>query len=296
MNAPTASTNAVPNTATPLLLASLLALGIALNLAATPPPAGVAPFLAPAGGLAIDGNLITGTPVANVGDWLICTNVAPPGTAGAVLDKNGAPLDISRTFHLIDLYNANNDTTFTGGHKWFDDPNTWQWTTSKAAAKTDINNVLLHVGQDSDGHIWIAMAADRLSTSGDSYIDFEFLQNHLTKNSNGTFTSAGPHGGRTVNDLLVSLAFTGGGNTPDFFVSRWQTNGSGGYAYVDVTALLPAGRVFVALNTNSIPVPYGAFGKTNYLPNAFVEGAADLTALLSSLDPCLGLGVDTIMV
>src|SRR5881296_1285346 len=151
MKAPTTSTNAVPKTATPLLLASLLALGIPLNLAATPPPAGVAPFLAPAGGLAIDGNLITGTPVANVGDWLICTNVAPPGTAGAVLDKNGAPLDISRTFHLIDLYNANNDTTFTGGHKWFDDPNTWQWTTSKASSKTDINNVLLHVGQDCDG-------------------------------------------------------------------------------------------------------------------------------------------------
>ena len=173
--------NAVPKTATPLLLASLLALGIALNLAATPPPAGVAPFLAPAGGLAIDGNLITGTPVANVGDWLICTNVAPPGTAGAVLDKNGAPLDISRTFHLIDLYNANNDTTFTGGHKWFDDPNTWQWTTSKASSKTDINNVLFHVGLDAEGHIWIAIAADRFSTSGDSYIDFEFLQNRLTK-------------------------------------------------------------------------------------------------------------------
>ncbi len=288
--------NAVPKTAIPLLLASLLALGILPGRAATPPPAGVAPVLTPAGGLAIDGNLITGTPVANVGDWIICTNVASPGTAGAVLDKDGRPLDISRTFHLVDPYNSGNDTTFTGGHKWFDDPNTWQWTTSKASSKTDINNVLFHVGLDAEGHIWIAIAADRFSTSGDSYIDFEFLQNRLTKNSNGTFVSAGPHGGRTVNDLLVSLAFTSGGNIPNFFVSRWQTNGSGGYAYVDVTALLPAGRVFVALNTNSIPVPYGAFGKTNYLPNAFVEGAADLTALLSTLDPCLGLGVDTIMV
>jgi len=296
MNAPSTSLNVVPKTAAPLLLASLLALGNLSAFAATPPPAGVAPVLAPAGGLAIDGNLITGTPVANVGDWIIRTNVASPGTGGAVLGQNGAPLDVSRTFHLIDPYNANNDSTFTGGHKWFDDPNTWEWTTGKASSKTDINNVLLHVGQDTDGHVWIAIAADRFSTSGDSYIDFEFLQNRLTKNSNGTFVSAGPHGGRTVNDLLVSLAFTGGGNTPDFFVSRWQTNSSGGYAYVDVTALLPAGRVFVALNTNSTPVPYSAFGQTNYAPNAFVEGAADLTALLSTFDPCLGLGVDTIMV
>ena len=163
---------------------------------------------APAGGLAIDGNLITGTPVPDVGDWIICTNVAPPGTAGAVLDKDGLPLDVSRTFHLIDPYNVNTDSTFSGGHKWFDDPNTWEWTASKASSKTDINNVLLHVGQDAEGHVWIAISADRFSTSGDSYIDFEFLQNRLTKNSNGTFTSAGPHGGHggTVKGIRPYLA------------------------------------------------------------------------------------------
>ena len=140
------------------------------------------------------------------------------------------------------------------------------------------------------------IAADRLSTSGDSYIDFEFLQNTLTRNSDGSFSSAGPDGGRTSGDLLLSLAFTGGGKMADFFVWRWQTNGSGGFQYVDYTASLPFGRVFAALNSNSIAAPYGAFGQTNYDPNAFAEAAVDLTALVGNFDPCLTLGFKAIMI
>ena len=30
--------------------------------------------------------------------------------------------------------------------KWLDDPNTWGWTDSKPSSKTDINNVLMHLG------------------------------------------------------------------------------------------------------------------------------------------------------
>src|SRR5881628_155009 len=157
-------------------------------------------------------------------------------------------------------------------------------------------NVLLHTATDTNGHSWIAIAADRLSTSGDSYIDFELLQNPLVRTNNGVFLSAGPHGGRTTNDLLLSLAFTGGGSVADFFVWQWQPNGSGGFAYVDVTASLSAGHVFVALNTNNIFVPYGAFGTTNYAPNAFAEAALDLTGLLGSFDPCLSLGFKTLMI
>ena len=107
--------------------------------------------------------------------------------------------------------------------------------------------MLFHVTTDADGHTWVIVAADRLSTSGDSYIDFEFLQNPLTRNSNGTFSSAGLNGGRTTNDLVLSLAFTDGGSVADFFAYRWTRSGSG-FAYVDATAALPAGRVFVAAN------------------------------------------------
>src|SRR6185436_15650773 len=187
-----------------VLLGSLLLWSLAGR--ASPPPAGVAPIGSPAGGFGIDGDVCANTPLANVGDWLMATNF--PGTGAGVLNMTGAALDPIHTFHFADPYNANNDTTFVGGLKWTDNPNVWQWTTSKASGKTDINNVLLHIGADVDGHVWVAIAADRYSTSGDSYIDFEFLQNPLVRSNNGSFVSAGPHGGRTVNDLLLNLAFT----------------------------------------------------------------------------------------
>jgi hypothetical protein len=263
----------------------------------TPPPAGVAPVAPPIGGFGIEGNLLANSPVANVGDWLRSTNASLPGTGGGVLDEAGMPLNPATTFHFIDPYgNDGNDSVFTGGHKWFDDPKTWEWTTGRSSSKTDINNVLLHITTDANGHVWAVIAADRLSTSGDSYIDFEFLQNSLTRTNDGKFASAGPDDGRTKDDLLLSLGFTSGGSTADFYAFRWQTNGSGGFAYIDLTAALPAGSVFVALNRNDMMVPYRAFGQTNYAPNAFAEAAVDLTALLSSFDPCMSIGVRSIMV
>src|SRR5262245_38334467 len=213
------------------------------------PPAGIAPVDPPSGGFAIDGNLGANTPDANTGDWLFLNTF--PGLGGAVLDAAGASLNPVTTFHFTDPYNGD-DVVFAGGQKWFANPTNWVWTVNKASAKTDINNVLLHVTRDVDDHTWVVIAADRYSTSGDSYIDFEFLQNTVTRNGNGRFDSTGPHGGRTVGDLVLSLAFTGGGDIPDFLAYRWQASGSGGYTYVDVTGSLPTGKVFVALNTNTI--------------------------------------------
>ncbi len=273
------------------MLLALLCLA-SLTASAVPPPMGVAPVLVPAGGFGIDGDLFANSPTANVGDWLAGTNA---GTGGAVLDANGVPLNPATTFHYVDPFGGN-DNVFVGGLKWMDNPNTWQWTTSKASGKTDINNALLHISSDTNGHIWTVIAADRLSTSGDSYIDFEFLQNNLVQNPNGTFTSSGPNGGRTTNDVLLSLAFTSGGSVADFFVWRWEPNGSGGFTYIDNTASLAVGRVFAALNSNTVPVPYGAFGQTTYAPNAFAEAAVDLTALLGNFDQCLSFGFKTIMV
>src|SRR5262249_7217941 len=143
------------------------------------PPAGIAPVDPPSGGFAIDGNLVANSPDANAGDWLSLTNF--PGSGGCVLNSAGSPLNPLATFHFVDPYNGN-DLVFAGGQKWFSDPNTWVWTTNKASSKTDINNVLLHIAPDSDGRTWVVIAADRLSTSGDSYIDFEFLQNVLNRN------------------------------------------------------------------------------------------------------------------
>src|SRR5438445_6749425 len=172
------------------VLKSVLALAMlrAMTVEATPPPAGIAPVVFPAGGFSIDGDLMANTPASNAGDWLLSTN---SGSGGAVLNAAGAPLNPTTTFHFSDPFNTAGDNTFAGGLKWTDDPNVWKWTTSKASSKTDINNVLLHISTDTNGHTWTMIAADRASSSGDCYIDFEFLQNSLTKNSNGTFSSAG---------------------------------------------------------------------------------------------------------
>src|SRR5262249_2016983 len=168
----------------------------------------------------------------------------------------------------------------------------WSWTSGTVNNKTDINNVLMHVATDANGHSWLIIAADRASNGGDSYIDFEFLQNQLILTNNNKFFSSGPNGGRTLNDLLLSLAFTSGGSVADFFAWRWLSDGSGGFTYVDATTNLPTGKVFVATNPGSTP----GFGSTNYAANTFAEAAVDLTALLGNFDPCLSIGVSTIMV
>src|SRR5215467_1046863 len=128
-----------PRSTTLLLRAGLLLWS--MSAFATPPPGGVAPVIYPAGGFAIDGDLMANTPTANIGDWLASTN----GTGGGVLSAAGVPLDPTRTFHFIDPYSSGSDLIFGGGLKWTDDPNLWTWTSSKASSKTDINNVLLHV-------------------------------------------------------------------------------------------------------------------------------------------------------
>ena len=270
----------------PALALSLLI--VALTAQAAPPPTGVAPVLVPAGGFGIDGKLVAD---GLSGDWL-----PGSGGTGGVLDLTGAPLNPATTFHFIDRFNSTSDNVFGGGVKWDDNPNTWQWTTGIATAKDDLNNVLLHVATDTNLHTWLIVAADRLSTAGDSYIDFEFLQNTLVRTNNGAFVSAGPDGGRTVNDLVLSLAFTGGGSVADFFAYRWLPNGTNGFSYVDSTAALPVGKVFVAANTTNVPVAFGAFGQLTYSPNAFAEAAVDLTELMRDFDPCLSIGIKTIMI
>src|SRR5262245_59207939 len=114
-------------------LRALIAIGMisGLSALAVPPPTGIAPVLIPAGGFRIDGGLMAG---ASGGDWVGGTN-----PAAGVLNTNGIPLNPATTFHFVDPFNSTADNTFVGGLKWTDDPNVWQWTSSKASSKTDIN-------------------------------------------------------------------------------------------------------------------------------------------------------------
>src|SRR5262245_16317898 len=68
---------------------------------ASPPPAGVAPVITPAGGFSIDGDVIANSPIANLGDWVATTNA---GSGTGVLTLAGVPINTNTTFHFSDPY------------------------------------------------------------------------------------------------------------------------------------------------------------------------------------------------
>ncbi|KIA86140.1 T9SS type A sorting domain-containing protein [Flavobacterium sp. AED] len=260
---------------------------------------GIATVNTPTGGFQIEGDLQANTPIAGKGDWL--PGVA--GSGGSVLTVAGTPVNALTTFHLTDLYNTS-ENNFSGGKKFNDNPNLWTWTSNSALGKCDINNALFHfttapytdpVTHVNSIHTWLIVAADRRSNSGNAYIDFELLQNTMTDNPNGTFSSAGPNNGRTKGDILLTLALTNGGGAAEFFVNKWDLVG-GIYDYVDKTSSTPAGSVYASTNAGNVPVSFSAFGLNQYSSNLFVEAAIDLTALLGAIDPCTSLGVKTLFI
>src|SRR5262249_22628671 len=159
--------------------------------------------------------------------------------------------------------NSSSDNNFSSG-KLSDDPNTWKWANGTVGDKVDINHALVHITKDSSNHTWLVVSGDRYKDTGASYIDFEFMQTPLfvTTNAGGTtagFTNNAPNCGRTTNHFLLTIAFTHGGSTAGFFVSRWETNsaennptGCGGphpfFDYFDRTTNLPANSYFAAVN------------------------------------------------
>ncbi len=260
------------------------------NLSCSSPANGTAPVLVPTGGFGIYGNLLANSAPdpAGVGNWL-------PGSAGAggnVLDANGCPLDATTTFHLF-----NSGDAFAGGDKADDNPNTWTWAAGSVLTKDTLGDVLIHVSKAAYGHTWIMAAATRESGIGESYVDFEFLQNTLTQNADGTFTSAGPNGGRTVNDFVLALTLTGGGSVPGLCVLSWQPV-SGGFDYIDETTSIPTGAVFGAVNLASVSIPNCPSGSLNTYSatTEFGEVAVDLTALIGSINSCATTPIVTILV
>jgi hypothetical protein len=256
----------------------------------------------PTGGFAIDGNLRANSPTANTGDWIFGTT----GSGGFVLNNNGKAVDTSTTGRSTDLFNSNSDNIFTSGSKFNDYISALKWAASSATSKDDINNGLYHVSSDPGpgphtGDQWIFVAGDRLSTSGTSYIDFELLQGTITVNgiSSGakTFTGSGPDGGRTNGDINISMEYTNGGSKPNVVIYRWRKNASNVWFW-DSTGSFQHSldqTAFAETNRDSAVVePFNAFGNSTYARFAFVEGAVNITSLLSS--SCDGLTVKTIWI
>jgi len=206
-------------------LAGFLLLFIMLNISFSYAQigAGTAPVDPPTGGFGIDGNLEANTPTANIGDWVM----GGSGTGGYVLNNNGTPVNPSNTYHLIDSYGNGDDDMFDGGEKNNESPADWSWKYGGVQSKNNINNATLHFTTNiSNGEAWLVFSADRQTTVGESYFEFELLQKTVTAvppsgNKNGTFITAGTEGGRTVGDFAVSAGFsTNGAAVFAFF--KWE--------------------------------------------------------------------------
>jgi len=258
----------------------LVALSIGTALAQAPQPGLAA-------GVEIDGNLFANNPGGIIGlgdDWLD----GPAGPGVGLLFPDGSPKNTVMTAHILDGVKSADLDVFGSSNKVFDDPSTYEWKSGSTPPKDDMENGLIHLVKDNLGSYWFVLAADRRAINGDSYVDFELLQNTLTKNANGTFSSLGPDGGRTIGDLLVTIRFEKGGSQAEFYAQQWQSDGGGGFTYMDIP--FPVGSAFVAANIDSsVTTTYDAFGGTTYGVNQFAEAAFNLNAIIPAFDKCFGV-------
>ncbi|MFC5191432.1 hypothetical protein ACFPIK_06605, partial [Algoriphagus aquatilis] len=253
------------------------------------------PVIIPIGGIEMDGNLIANSP-ANTGDWF----PGGIGSGGSVFNINGIAIDPAISFRFQDGFKNGpiSDRIFSQGTKSSDDPNSWVWSNGDAGGKGDIGNAFLHIGTASDNDNWLVVASDRLVTNGTSYLEFEFFQNTVSRNTaNNRFTSAGTSGGRTINDVLISIEYTNGGSAVTIKVYLWKQTPSG-FAYVEETGIIGTDAFgFVNNVVVSAPLANLAFGTNSYQPLQFVEAAINISEIIGrSVDPCLGIKVNTLMV
>jgi len=247
----------------------------------------IVPTLIPIGGFHIDGGLEANTQSNGIGDW-----TSGIGTGESVLNADGTPIYVDKTKIIIDDYNSKSDLIFQGS-KFNDNPNTWSWTTGKASSKNDINNAIFHLDNDDSNNTWLMVGGDRLSTTGSSYIDFEFLQNTVTRNDDGGFNSAGPDGGRTVNDMVLSMEYSNGGTNANVHFYLWQSVGTG-YQYVEYS--FSPSVAFALTNAVSENISFSAFGNPDYAPYQFVEAAINVSEIFGNVDPCIGISVNKVIV
>jgi hypothetical protein len=314
----------VRSLALPLLLAAILMTAYTANAQNIQ---GLAPVLWPKGGFAVDGNAFVDGVNPTWGDFLFASQSAPVGDPPGGIFKPTPPLigglpytyppgplptpgetDADSfyvypyTTFLRDDITNNDPTTFTGSNKIFDPVSTHEWGKSPSPNKNEIQNTIAHFSYadkdlpyGNEGDLWLIFAADRQSTAGSSYIDFEILQEPLTMLKTGTdskgfdkgifaseATSVSNPSGRSEGDLLITLEFTQGGVSANVFVREWN-----GTAYSD--PITPdEGTVFATNNSGQTIVPYPIYDQAPittdpvnlwaYEANQWAEGAVNLTS------------------
>ena len=268
----------------------------------------ISPVITPKGGFKIDGYLRANTPAATqAGDWLPRVN-GTSFTAGVdsfVIKSNGDVEDTVTTRLQRDLYNSNLDDIFTQGSKFNDAIGALHHGLGGAPNKNDIHNGVFHAAGDNatPSNQWVFIGGDRLDVAGTSYIDFQFLQGTITTNAS-TFTGSGPCGGRTVNDINISMEYNNGGTAPKVVIYRWvPTNDAGTAGIWDSTGSALITDAYAKTNLVTVDVPLGGFAGINgvdvnsYQPFAFVEAGINVTQLVSALGGnCAGLSIKTLWI
>ncbi|MGY5851663.1 immunoglobulin domain-containing protein, partial [Salegentibacter sp. F14] len=280
---------------------------------------GAVPVQTPLGGFGVDGDAKAGTPDPTydlVGDWFFedfnDQNDTDPGGIFRrdLINETLIPI-YDFTYFLQDsipMGNMKDPTIFTTAAKIDQDPNTYTWGEGSSPPKNEIQNVAAHFTYGDPGmndffgnpgdsdDLWVLFAADRAVTNGDSYIDFEFLQDSLTMTGLGTgsggFISKAPAetGGRNIGDLLVTVGYGNGGGVATVAILRWESDGSGGYHYELKDIDDYQGLIYATTNKSITNVPFDAYGKDYYEINQWVEGAVNLSKVFeANEDPCISL-------
>jgi hypothetical protein len=220
------------------------------------------------GGVSVPGITADGSAIWQVdGNWGNKSAVPEMLTFAGTSNKNGDPIGPGMKPYLLQV----------GG---------------SGPQKNDITNTMLY-SKTFNGHIWLFFAAETRSVNGASYLDFEYNQygvstegNHLTGPANDATRDI--VNGRTVNDFVLVVNYTGGGNKPIVGVRKWLASGQW-------SEELPVSELgaFVTTNTQNVDAvaPNKAFAGNGAYSNVtgalqLVEGGIDITALNLQLDQC----------
>jgi Prealbumin-like fold domain len=192
---------------------------------------------------------------------------------------------------------------------------TWHWDAGNVPAKDDLVNSYVYATMPTSGpladHLILYGGLERLDESGDSHVDFEFLQNSINIVDqavsgddaipcNDPLADPTPcefSGIRELNDVIVSMDFVQGGGIGSVEVRRWNGNeyeleGVGGGEGCNVADTICAFNNGTTIDGG----PWPNFEKDgdvvdNLLPNAFTEIGVDVTALLGTT-PCISTVMD----
>ncbi|NQU34054.1 MAG: SprB repeat-containing protein, partial [Bacteroidetes bacterium] len=266
---------------------------------------GVIPVISPAGGFGVDGDAFADTPPPDylpVGDWFGDPENSTTNGLFKIETDGSFTFNYEYMYFFQDSLSGDPDsTTFLSSNKINDHPNTYSVGVGNVPNKNEIQNVGVHFTYGTGPNdLWCIFAADREVTNGSSYIDFEFLQKSLMMEDDGTFTTEGNEGGRSIiagrGDILVTVEFTRGGVAANVIVNEWTAVGDG-YEYVPQPIGDFTGDIFATVNTSLTYVPFPAYDqydeteeKWYYNANQWAEGAVNLTALFDlNNNPCFTL-------